>query len=99
MDMSSCPACGHDNPLGSKFCNECGTKLPSRCPNCGTENPIGSKFCNECGTRLDGAAPAPAAPGLQPATLRPPEPVPVVPTTPPATNSAGGTTPAAERRL
>ena len=51
---------GHNNPAGSKFCNECGAKKPEeapatktgKCPKCGFENPEGSKFCNECGEKL-----------------------------------------------
>ena len=48
-----CPECQTDNPAGSKFCNECGTRLPACCPACGKSNPSGSKFCNECGHKLD----------------------------------------------
>lgn len=50
----ACPKCGTANPVGAKFCNNCGTKLSSTtaCPNCGHENPPGAKFCNNCGTKL-----------------------------------------------
>lgn len=53
---AACPNCGHINPPGTKFCSECGTKLPSGnvCPNCGHVNPVGAKFCSECGTKLGG---------------------------------------------
>ncbi|MBE9530680.1 MAG: zinc ribbon domain-containing protein, partial [Proteobacteria bacterium] len=47
-----CPECQFDNPAGSKFCNECGSKLDITCPNCNNLNPAGSKFCNECGHGL-----------------------------------------------
>lgn len=56
-----CPNCGTENAEGSKFCNNCGTKIQQdkpKCPNCGMENAPGSKFCNNCGTPL-GAAPEP----------------------------------------
>ena len=56
----TCPACGHENPEGTKFCQECGGKLGGvKCPSCGADNGPGVKFCNECGTRLE-AAPAAA---------------------------------------
>src|SRR5262244_688884 len=56
-----CPQCRHTNPLGTKFCGECGTKLQSLCPACQSPNPPTNKFCSECGQRLAGAAAAPAA--------------------------------------
>ncbi|MBC7232166.1 MAG: SPFH domain-containing protein [Chloroflexi bacterium] len=50
----ACPQCGTANPVGAKFCNNCGAKLSgtTACPNCGHENPPGAKFCNNCGTKL-----------------------------------------------
>jgi class 3 adenylate cyclase/tetratricopeptide (TPR) repeat protein len=57
-----CPRCRRDNPAGSKFCLECGTKLSLVCAACGSELPGGAKFCNECG-RPVGTEPAPAAGG------------------------------------
>lgn len=59
----TCSQCGHENPEGTKFCQECGGKLgvsKTGCPSCGAENPAGVKFCQECGTKLAAAA-APAA--------------------------------------
>src|SRR5512138_1322974 len=54
--MIYCPSCGTANRDGSRFCNECGTKLPtmtsSLCPVCGTPNPPHSLFCEKCGSRL-----------------------------------------------
>src|SRR5512135_897014 len=54
--MIYCPGCGTANRDGSRFCNECGTKLPtttsSLCPTCGIANPPHSLFCEKCGTRL-----------------------------------------------
>jgi class 3 adenylate cyclase/tetratricopeptide (TPR) repeat protein len=59
-----CPECQHENPVGARFCNDCGAKLEASCPQCGQVNPPGSRFCNGCGQRLDGAgSPAPTAPG------------------------------------
>ncbi|MCP4358656.1 MAG: hypothetical protein GY796_11615 [Chloroflexi bacterium] len=52
----SCKECGFQNPSGSKFCSNCGSKLPLSthiiCENCGTSNPIDRIFCDHCGTRL-----------------------------------------------
>jgi len=51
----TCPQCGHENPEGTKFCQECGGKLGAQanvCPSCGTGNPAGVKFCQECGAKL-----------------------------------------------
>lgn len=54
----TCPQCGHENPEGTKFCQECGAKLSApaasaACPACGTENPPGTRFCGGCGARLE----------------------------------------------
>jgi membrane protease subunit (stomatin/prohibitin family) len=51
----TCPNCNTANPVGSKFCNNCGQKFgPAtiKCPTCGTENPAGAKFCSNDGTKL-----------------------------------------------
>jgi membrane protease subunit (stomatin/prohibitin family) len=50
----ACPNCGTANPVGAKFCNNCGTKLAGsvKCANCGYENAAEAKFCNECGNKL-----------------------------------------------
>jgi membrane protease subunit (stomatin/prohibitin family) len=49
-----CPKCGTTNPVGAKFCNNCGTQIGGtvKCSNCGHENQTGAKFCNSCGTKL-----------------------------------------------
>src|SRR5437764_15002863 len=68
-----CTSCGHENPLGQKFCGECGGRLDIACPSCRTVNPPGQKFCGECGAPLGGAAlPPAAAPTAGPAPLAPP---------------------------
>ncbi len=49
--MITCPKCGAQNPPGTKFCSQCGTKLEgTKCPKCGANVPPGAKFCPECGT-------------------------------------------------
>ena len=47
-----CPGCQHENPVGQKFCGECGARLAAGCVSCGASNPPGQKFCGECGARL-----------------------------------------------
>ena len=46
-----CPKCGNDAPLGSAFCNRCGTPLSNEmtCPVCGKMIPANSVFCPKCG--------------------------------------------------
>ena len=48
----NCRACGRENPVGAKFCNQCAEPLSLECPKCGAPNPTGSKFCNECAAPL-----------------------------------------------
>ncbi len=50
-----CPNCQTINPVGAKFCLECGNRLLV-CPNCGTINLPRAKFCMECGTPLTTSA-------------------------------------------
>jgi membrane protease subunit (stomatin/prohibitin family) len=52
----ACPKCGHQNPVGGKFCGNCGEKIEAAaggfCTNCGAQLAPGSKFCNECGQKV-----------------------------------------------
>ena len=52
----TCKTCGFANPHSSKFCNNCGAKLPLSthiiCPSCETPNTRDRIFCDTCGTRL-----------------------------------------------
>jgi hypothetical protein len=52
-----CNECGHKNPDGVKFCQECGTPLaaqgPKHCTSCGAELAPGTRFCGECGGKQD----------------------------------------------
>lgn len=56
----TCPQCGHVNPEGTKFCQDCGTRLGAQniCSACGAANPVGVRFCQDCGNRLQAAASA-----------------------------------------
>ena len=72
----TCPACGHPNAQGMRFCSECGAKMeipapqpppPAgvTCPACGKINAQGMRFCSECGVRVD-EIPAPPQPEPEP---------------------------------
>ena len=53
-----CPACQHENDLGTKFCEECGNKLIRVCSACGVELKPTTKFCPECGASTGVTVPA-----------------------------------------
>lgn len=57
----SCPACGHPNREGARFCDACGRPLEARCSGCGQETRPGARFCDGCGRALGAAAPSPPA--------------------------------------
>jgi hypothetical protein len=69
--MNYCPNCGTANRDGSRFCNECGHKLPSKtgiiCPMCSHMNPTGNVYCDNCQARL-----VPATAPTQPPPPPPP---------------------------
>ena len=53
-----CPKDGTLAKPGTKFCPNCGTRMPepaavapANCPQCGTPS-NGAKFCSNCGTKL-----------------------------------------------
>ena len=50
----TCSQCGCENPEGTKFCQDCGSKLgaANHCPACGAENPANVKFCQQCGGKM-----------------------------------------------
>ncbi len=68
--MAACASCGTDQPVGAKFCHECGSALAHACPVCGLSVPPGAKFCNECGADLRGGASAPHVPVDTPVASR-----------------------------
>ena len=49
----TCIQCGYNNPVGSKFCNKCGSQLLPLCPICGSSNPNDATFCNQCGSKIN----------------------------------------------
>src|SRR5882672_11558567 len=63
-----CLRCQHENPLGQRFCGECGARLAVACASCGAANPPGQKFCGECGA---GLAPEAAGKSASPESYTP----------------------------
>jgi class 3 adenylate cyclase/tetratricopeptide (TPR) repeat protein len=51
-----CSNCQTENPAGTKFCKECGTRLGLACATCGNALLPDAKFCSECGTPVSPAA-------------------------------------------
>ena len=52
--LGRCPSCGHGNPNGVNFCQECGGKLGAIfCVGCGKELTPGTRFCGTCGAKQD----------------------------------------------
>ena len=52
----TCNACGKANEPGTKFCQECGTKLEfpeKRMCTCGAEIAPGARFCGVCGAKFE----------------------------------------------
>ncbi len=51
-----CQSCGAQNPVGTKFCGNCGKSLlpiaKVGCPKCGAEMPATMKFCGNCGSPM-----------------------------------------------
>ncbi|MEO1132542.1 MAG: adenylate/guanylate cyclase domain-containing protein [Cyanobacteria bacterium J06639_1] len=58
---AQCENCGFLNPVGTKFCGQCGRSLSIACPRCNFANPSGFKFCGNCGFALT-PAPQPLKP-------------------------------------
>ena len=53
-----CPACGHENREGAKFCRGCGASFASACPKCGANLSPEDRFCDSCGHHIGQQAPA-----------------------------------------
>ena len=56
-----CSVCNSENPVGNRFCGNCGNPFAFACPSCGTSNEPGTNFCGNCGTQLE-TAPISASP-------------------------------------
>jgi class 3 adenylate cyclase/tetratricopeptide (TPR) repeat protein len=59
-----CVTCGASNDPGTKFCDQCGSRLAAACANCGSPLKEGTRFCGECGVAVATDA---GRPGTQPA--------------------------------
>jgi class 3 adenylate cyclase/tetratricopeptide (TPR) repeat protein len=55
-----CSNCETENPVGTKFCKECGTRLGLVCASCGNALLPDAKFCSECGTNVAAVTSGPA---------------------------------------
>ena len=54
----TCASCGTENPAGTRFCLECGSRIGETCRSCGAARIGAAKFCGECGTPFADAGPA-----------------------------------------
>jgi len=45
-----CDNCSTDNPIGCRFCTDCGLALDKRCAACAELNRGSARFCGQCGT-------------------------------------------------
>ena len=69
-----CPHCGAQNPVGNKFCGNCGESItpPKKvnCPNCGAEMPETMKFCGNCGKPMKSEKPCPKCGAQNPTNMK-----------------------------
>ncbi|HEX6489053.1 MAG TPA: adenylate/guanylate cyclase domain-containing protein [Candidatus Dormibacteraeota bacterium] len=65
----NCPACGSNNEVGARFCQECGATLALTCAQCGAQVPPNAKFCNQCGAPQGPAAARVAPPPVTAAAV------------------------------
>lgn len=45
-------SCGHSNPIGYRFCGQCGTALAVTVCRCGFAAQVNDTFCGGCGSAL-----------------------------------------------
>lgn len=68
-----CQECHTPNTPGSKFCSNCGARLPKStsimCPRCQTPNPSSNFYCDKCGSRLSQEVTPPPAQADDPEDL------------------------------
>jgi hypothetical protein len=68
MFASQCLFCGHANPAGAKFCNDCASPLHLKpCEQCDAINDKPATICYKCGAELPGQLSATAASSAPPA--------------------------------
>ena len=49
-----CTHCQHENRIGAKFCEQCGSPFPRACTSCGSELSANANFCAGCGQKVIG---------------------------------------------
>ncbi len=49
-----CTHCQHENRIGAKFCEQCGSPFPRACTSCGSALPANANFCAGCGQKVIG---------------------------------------------
>ena len=70
--MHQCSSCHGENPVGARFCMDCGARLDVVCAVCRSAVSAEQKFCAECGTALHKSLPAGAEIAAPPAAYTPP---------------------------
>ena len=67
-----CFSCDHRNPIGSRFCNACGTPMNFRpCKHCGAINVRAAAHCHQCGETFDLAFLSEAGDDVAPVSAQP----------------------------
>ncbi|MGH8693576.1 MAG: adenylate/guanylate cyclase domain-containing protein, partial [Burkholderiales bacterium] len=59
-----CSHCQHENRVGAKFCEQCGSPYPRACTNCGSELSANANFCAGCGQKVIGTEAEADRPGI-----------------------------------
>lgn len=66
MFALQCLSCEHDNPVGAKYCAECGSRLNlTLCKHCEAINERTAQRCHNCGTELPALSMADQSGGAQ----------------------------------
>jgi class 3 adenylate cyclase/tetratricopeptide (TPR) repeat protein len=65
-----CPVCSAENPIGKRFCGDCGEALARTCSSCGVEAQPGKRFCSDCGALLGSADALASSALVQPTSPR-----------------------------
>jgi RNA polymerase subunit RPABC4/transcription elongation factor Spt4 len=52
LDAWVCNRCRVVNPIGTRFCKQCGNQVGMDCPKCGRLMEANSQFCQECGVNV-----------------------------------------------
>ncbi|MCL4299598.1 MAG: zinc ribbon domain-containing protein [Anaerolineae bacterium] len=55
LDVWECPQCDTANPVGTGYCQKCGTQVGQACPSCNQRIYIKAQHCPECGANIEAA--------------------------------------------